>query len=402
MTRVLHLYSNRKWTGPADHALNLVAWLRIHRDFQAYFACGRRKGLANRLQEKADERDVPHFDNLLLNKHLNWTIIPDIFTLKKIVARESINLIHSHQDNDALTAVLAGFGKILVRTCYEGEPAPLYVRRRFIFRNTARIMTASLRVQAYLSQAFPEKWVEQVDIPVDLEKFSPAPKSEKLCREFGIMRDEPVAGIVARVQKHKNFRLLLNAIEEVVREIPRFKFLIVGRGTHIDTLARQPVIQKGLQNNVIFTGYRSDDYQDVLNLFDYMIFLHPGSDGSCRAVREALACGKPVVAIRKGILPELIKDRETGMLVEDQPHDLARAMITMYRENEYRLQCSRAARKYTEDILNPERYVKKVLACYESLCDVKGTDCIDKSPREGREELNTLHANKDLEKNRAR
>ena len=367
MTRVLHLYSNRKWTGPADHALNLVSWLRKDRDFQAYFACGRRKGLKNRLQEKADERHVPHFDNLQLNKHLNWRIIPDIFTLRKVVARESISVIHSHQDNDALTAVMAGFGNILVRTCYEGEPAPLFLRRRFILRNTALIMTASLRVQAYLSQVFPEKRVEQVDIPVDLEKFRPAPKSEKLCVEFGITTDSPVAGIVARVQKHRNFPLLLNAIEEVVREIPQFKFLIVGRGTHIDTLARQPVLQKGLQKNAIFTGYRSDDYQDVLNLFDYKIFLHPGSDGSCRAVREALACGKPVVATRKGILPELIKDRETGMLVDENPHDLARAMINMYRENEYRLRCSHAARKYAEETLRPERYLKKVRGCYKSI-----------------------------------
>jgi glycosyltransferase involved in cell wall biosynthesis len=339
----------------------------MEQDCQAYFACGHRKGLVNHLQDKADERHVPHFDNLLLNKHLNWRIIPDIFTLKNIVARESIDLIHSHQDNDALTAVLAGFGKILVRTLYDGDPSPLYLRRRLILRNTSRIMTASSRVQTYFSQVFPEKRIEQVDIPVNLEKFRPALKSEKLCLEFGITKDEPVAGIVARVQKHRNFSLLLTAIEEVLREIPQFKLMIVGRGTHIDTLARQPVIHKGLHNNVIFTGYRGDDYHEVLNLFDYKIFLHPGSDGACRAVREALACGKPVVAIRKGILPELIKDRETGMLVEDQPHDLARAMITMYRENEYRLQCSHAARKYAEEILRPERYVKKVRSCYESI-----------------------------------
>jgi glycosyltransferase involved in cell wall biosynthesis len=367
MIRVLNLYSNDKWTGPADHALNLTALLSKNRDFQAYFACGRRKGLPNHLQNKADERHVPHFDNLRLNKHLNWTLIPDVFALKKIVARESIGLIHSHQNNDALTAVLAGFGNILMRTCYEGEPEPLNLRQRFFFRNTARIMTASIRVKAYLSQIFPEKWIEQVDIPVDIKKFRPAPKSEKLCQEFGITRAEPVAGIVARVQKHRDFPLLLNAMEEVVREIPRFKLLIVGRGTHIDTVARQRVIRKGLQNNVVFTGYRSDDYRDVLNLFDYKIFLHPGSDGACRAVREALACGKPVVATRRGILQELINNGETGMLVDDQPHDLAEAMITMCREDEYRQKCSSAARKYAIDILSPERYVAKVLGCYKSM-----------------------------------
>ena len=375
MKRVLHLYSNWKWTGPADHALNLVSWLRTNQDLQTFFACGRgRKGLINRLRNKADERHIPHIDDFFLNKHLNYRIVPDIFLLKRFAAREGIDLIHSHQDNDALTAVLAGFGNTLVSTCYDGEPVPVYLRRRFILRNTARIMTTSFRVQAFLSRIFPEKWIEHVDIPVDLKEFRPAPKNEKLCLEFGITTDKPVAGIVARVQKHKNFSLLLHALEEVVREIPQFKFLIVGRGSQIDALARRPVIQKGLQKNVIFTGYRGNDYRDVLNLLDYKVFLHAGSDGSCRAVREALACGKPVVALKRGILPELIRDGETGTLVDEQPHDLARGIITMFRDKERRLRCSSAARKYAEDVLSPERYVKKVLACYESIVAGNGAN----------------------------
>ena len=367
MTRVLHLFSNRKWTGPADHALNLASWLSARSDLRIIFACGRRRGLANHILDKANERNIRHINDFLLNKHLNWRIIPDIFSLKKVVARESIDIIHSHQDNDALTAVLAGFGSMLVRTCYEGQPVRLSFRRRFILHNTARIMAASLRVQDYLSRIFPEKWIEQIDIPVDLEKFRPAPKSEQLRLAFGLTTDDPVAGIVARVQKHRDFPLLLSAVEEVVSEIPQFKLLIVGRGTHIDTIARQPVKKRRLQNNVIFTGYRDDDYQDVLNLFDFKIFIHPGSDGSCRAVREALASGKPVVATRRGILPELIKDGKTGLLVDDNPHDLARAIITMFREKEKRMNFSRAARKYAEDVLNQQRYVEKVLVCYKTI-----------------------------------
>jgi glycosyltransferase involved in cell wall biosynthesis len=310
---------------------------------------------------------IPHIDELRLNKHLNWTIIPDVLSLRKIFALESIDLIHSHQDNDALTAILSGFGTKLVRTCYDGEPTPLLIRRRFAYHSAARIMTASRRVQAHLLQVFPEKWIEQVDIPVDLAKFRPTPKNEKLQAEFGIDTNEPVAGIVARVQKHRKFPLLLSALEEVVKVIPRFKLLIVGRGTHIDSIARQPVIQKGLEKSVIFTGYRDNDYPDVLNLIDFKVFLHPGSDGACRAVREALACGKPVVGARRGILPELIKDGETGILFDDQPHNLARAMIIMYQEKDYRLKCSRNARKFAEDTLDPDKYVQKVLACYGSI-----------------------------------
>ena len=371
--KILHLYSNNKWTGPADHALNLAAWLKTREDIKAFFACGRRRGMQNQLYEKTRRRHLDLVTGLFLIKHLSWKILPDIYSLKRIVARKQIHLIHSHQDNDALTAVLAGFGNRLIRTCYDGEPVPLNSRQRFFFHRTAKILTASLKMKAHLAEIFPDQDIEQVDIPVDPDLFCPLDKRAKLLAEFGLTAETPVGGIVARVQKHRNFSLLLDAIEQVVGEIPDFKFLIVGRGTHIDTVARQPVSRRGPGNNVIFTGYRNDDYRDVLNLFDYKIFLVPGSDGSCRAVREALACGKPVIAARKGILPELIRDGETGLLIEDKPADLARAMITMIRENDFRLRCSRAARQYAETILSPERYIRKVVACYESL--VSGVRC---------------------------
>ena len=370
--KILHLYSNFKWTGPADHALNLASWLEAFGKMNVYFACARRRrGLQSHLYRKAIERDLAYLDGMFLNKHLSWKIIPDIFSLKNMVAHNRIDLIHSHQDNDALIAVLSGFGDRLIRTCYDGEPAPLTARQRFTFGRTAKIMTASLAVQAHLSEILPDKPIEHVDIPVDGSRFYPRSKNEKLLTEFGVTASEPVAGIVARVQKHRKFDLLLNAVEQVVREIPHFKFLIVGRGTHIDTLARQPVKQRGLEKNVIFTGYRKDDYSEVVNLFDFKIFLTPGSDGSCRAVREALACGKPIIASRTGILPELIEDGKTGFLVEDRTADLVRAMLSMAREHDFRQQCSHAARHYALNILSPERYVRKVAGCYESLWDKK-------------------------------
>jgi len=365
--KILHLYSNHKWTGPADHALNLVAWLKRAEGVEALFACGRRPGMENHLYQKARQRRLDCINALALKKHLSWKILPDVYSLKKVVAHQQVDLIHSHQDNDALTAVLAGFGNRMVRTCYDGDPSALNFRQRFFYQRTAKIMTASCRLQAHLTKIYPDKDIQQVDIPVDPELFRPLKKSARLLAELGLEADTPLGGIVARVQKHRNFSLLLDAIEEVVKVIPDFKFLIVGRGTHIDTVARQPVKRRGLDKNVIFTGYRQEDYRDVLNLLDYKIFLVPGSDGSCRAAREALACAKPVVAARRGILPELITDGETGILIEEKPADLARAIMTMIEDNDFRRRCSRAARQYAKTVLSPERYVKKVTACYDSM-----------------------------------
>jgi glycosyltransferase involved in cell wall biosynthesis len=48
---------------------------------------------------------------------------------------------------------------------------------------------------------------------------------------------------------------------------------------------------------------------------DVLVYPIPGSDKSCRTVREAMAAGVPVIAPEVGFLPELIQDHSTGRLM---------------------------------------------------------------------------------------
>ena len=75
----------------------------------------------------------------------------------------------------------------------------------------------------------------------------------------------------------------------------------------------------------IFAGYRSADYPDVLRASDVFTLLVPGSDGSCRALLEAAACGIPAVTTGLGTLPEIVSHGETGFVVEAEPDRLAAA-----------------------------------------------------------------------------
>jgi hypothetical protein len=42
-------------------------------------------------------------------------------------------------------------------------------------------------------------------------------------------------------------------------------------------------------------------------------------------------------------------------------------MVTLFRENHQRLELARAARNYAQHTLNPDRYLKKVTAGYDSI-----------------------------------
>jgi len=105
------------------------------------------------------------------------------------------------------------------------------------------------------------------------------------------------------------------------------------------------VRERGLDGTVILPGYLTgDEYAGTLAALDVAVFLVPGSDGTCRAVREALAMGLPVIAARRGMLPELVRDGETGLIIDDTPENLAQALVRLARDRETRLRMSELAR----------------------------------------------------------
>ena len=365
--RVLHLFSNHKWTGPADHALNLVAGLARLPGLQPFLACGRRPGSANQLQAKAGQHHLKLVHGYHMSKHLDWRIMADILRLRRQIKAGSYDLVHSHLVNDTLTSALAGAGPRMVSSVYAGDPAELNWRQRASLSRAALVLTASSRVRDFLTDRLPGKAVRHLDVPVDLTRFAPRPKQRRLLNEFGFGPQTPVAGIVARVQRHRRFDLLLRAVRQAADRIPEFRFLIIGRGTLIDELARRPVARLGLEDRVVFAGYRGEDYPAVLNILDFKLFLIPGSDGACRAVREALACGKPVLASRRGILPELISDGHNGRLVEQTPESISEAIVELCRDRSLLQRWAGNAREYALRHFDPDKYVSEVVDGYRQV-----------------------------------
>ena len=132
----------------------------------------------------------------------------------------------------------------------------------------------------------------------------------------------PVVGIVARVQAHRRFDLLLEAFEVLLRSQPEARLLVVGRGTRRAELLDEPVRRRGLADRVVAAGYRTDDYAAVLRSMDVFTYLVPGSDGTCRALLEAGALALPAVVSRRGALAEIVEDERSGLVVDEAPEAL--------------------------------------------------------------------------------
>ncbi len=377
--KILHLFSNWKWTGPAEPALNLCL-AQKNMGHNASFACGAApKGFENIVAAKAAERGLSAITRFNLKKHFRVARnLSDIFRLGKFIQNEGFDVVHTHLPNDHLIGALAARRSsknvLLVRTCYSGEPLRRSIRNSYLLKKCADgLITVSESGKAGNIARFllNNERVIKVDGAVDLVRFNPNNVKRDLKESLGIKQGDIVAGIIARVQRHRQFDMLLKATAIAVKSEPRLKLLIIGRGTNIEELAVNPVKELNIQDNVIFSGYRKDDYVDVLDCMDINIFIVPGSDGSCRAVREAMAMGKPVISSSRGILPELVVDGEAGFIVDENPIEFAGAILKLAKDCELRDKLGNSAREKALRDFDLTKQAEMVNAFYQKLSELQ-------------------------------
>jgi len=372
--KILHIFSNWKWTGPAEHALNTAIMLK-RAGHDVTFACAAPPANApESLAAAAISAGIPPVTPFTLNKHFNLSDnLSDISRLRSFLKKEKFDLIHTHMTNDHL---LAGFaaklikGKTpIVRTCYDGNGIQSTIKNRLLLSTmTDGLITISesTRRQIMSTYSLPAKKIWKVHVPVDLAKFNPDVVQN--CRaQYRLSPDDIVGGIVARVQKHRRFGVLLEALAIVLREFPQLKFMIIGRGTHIEEIAVKPSMKMGIRPNLIFTGYKAEDFRETLACLNFKVFLVPGSDGACRAVREAMAMGIPIIAARRGMLPEIVENNREGLIIDDKPEYLADAMMTLVDNPGIRQAMGQNALKKAREEFDLETQAKKIEQIYQEV-----------------------------------
>ncbi|PIE22060.1 MAG: hypothetical protein CSA62_14240 [Planctomycetota bacterium] len=361
--RVLQLYSNYKWTGPADLALLQTKALMEHApevDVRFALSAWTHPGEVHAMRRRAEELGLDCVEGLQLRRHYHLpTILGDASRLARLVDDEKLDVLHCHQSGDHFLAALAAGQAVrrvaIVRSFWE-ERIPLRVGRMlFAFqRSDALIGPFAGRVRA-LGQRFDLPAGRVHLLPPILDASFDLPSAEErdsarrsLLSEFGIEGEPFLIGLTARIQRKRRWDLAWDTIQELVRKVPAARLCVLGRPDEgvFDEICRAPVMRRGLSEQVLFLGYRRGaEYRRALAAFDAFLFLVAGSDATSRALREAMASGLPPVVTDAAPLPEIVGEGRFGALSAADPAQLARALRELAESPDLRAERSARARE---------------------------------------------------------
>ena len=379
--KILHLFSNWKWTGPADPMLNLCKGLE-KRGHDVTFAYRKPPlPVEDSIEKRVLRSGIKATDRFRLDhsvKLYHPSFLPvhlrDLSDLTHYLREEKFDILNVHHSHGHLLGGIAakrsGHPVIVIRSDHKRDPLKPSLGNRFLISQlTDGMITFSERARREDSEHFnlPLERVEKISPALDLNRYDPKGKFKDMRTLFGIGPEEIVIGMIARYQKYRRTAVFLEAVKTVAKEFQNAKVLLVGRSSQMEQSVIQPMKQLGVEKWVVLAGYRTDDYLDTLACMDIFVFLMAGSDGTARALREAMAMGKAVIVANRGMLPELVEDGISGLVVNDTPEEMARAVLRLLRHPEMREALGKAAYRKAHQDFQLDRQVEAVERFYQRM-----------------------------------
>jgi glycosyltransferase involved in cell wall biosynthesis len=246
---------------------------------------------------------------------------------------------------------------------------PLRSATRYAARHAARVIAPDASMVDEVQEHLGVESERIVVVPnaIDLEEIDRQREPVSL-GELGIDDTQTVLLSVGRLEDNKGFVDLVNALADVVDEMPpKWRWVLVGDGparSRIDNA----VHARGIGNHTLLAGSVSEAALHALyERAD--LFVHPTLyEGSSMVTLEAMAHRTPVIATRVGGIPDKVVDGISGLLVT--PGDveaLGRSIAAALSERDMLSEWGVEGRRIAEEAFSWTKRTAEILALYESL-----------------------------------
>ncbi len=148
---------------------------------------------------------------------------------------------------------------------------------------------------------------------------------------------------------------------ETAKQLKNCTFKIAGTGPLLEEF------KKNSPENIEFLGFKTGtELENLIQNASFTLTLSEGIENSPMTIIEGYAHGKPCIACRIGGIPELVKENETGFLVDPKSVEDLKKIIryTQTLPDEDYLRLSLNARNFAENSFDPEQYYENLMVLY--------------------------------------
>ena len=306
-----------------------------------------------------------------LNLRSQWQLTSAVRKLAKLLRQQSPQLVQTflYHANvvGTLAARRAGVAHVVtgVRTS-----DPRWSRawiERLVTRNVDRIVCVSRQVAEYCAQRCGFAKHKLVVIPngIDLSRFTGvAPLAGAA---LGLPPGRKAIVFVGRLDRQKGLDELLRVAPHIFRELAQHDLLLVGKGKQREEL-EDLAIRLAIRSRVHFAGWRAD-VPAILAAAE-MLVLPSRWEGMPNVVLEAMASGKPVVAMKAEGVEDLLGEGARAQSVPLGEGDaLAAAIIQLAQNPQLADELGKSNRARAAIEFSLTAMVSKYEQLYSELCE---------------------------------
>jgi glycosyltransferase involved in cell wall biosynthesis len=368
--RFLFTLAYPDWTGPAEPMAQLALAL-LERDHQVMiWSDGKRSGdLAERLTSLGLANAQPLN---LSRKSGPIAIASDIARAGDLVRGHFDRIVcHMSADQMILGQSKRSHGVPVLRHIQNIGGQTTRPGRGLLLRSADGLLVPSPEhhVRALDLSGFAPERIGVLPGAVDLQRFRPGAGGD-LRQRMGLSGDDLLLISVSRMKPERRQMDLLEALAAVAAKRPDLHLALVGRGEFQADLQAFISAQPQLRGRVLFAGYADGDrLPEAFGSCDASVWLAEGNDGTCRAVGQSLACGKPVLGAELGAIRAALEPHpQAGWLVPPRRVADLRLALLALPPRAALAERSSLCRAAAEADWDPAKRCDRFLALSASLC----------------------------------
>lgn len=344
--KILHVIASTGVGGAEKHLLDLCLQQR-DLGVRICVALPKEGALSHALHAHA-------IDYLLIQAGGRWHPLA-LWSLRQVIRRLQPDLIHAHMLKSASMVGSVERSIPCIATAHN------IVKHLQPFRHCQHVICVSDMVRDSLCHlGYPAVKTTVVHNAVNTQAFNAGKRDEVRNRQG--WQGQLIVLCVARLVPAKGQTYAIDALAQLLPQLPNIRLVLVGEGADREKLQRQ-ADKRGVSGHLNLMGSR-DDVADLLAATD--IYLQPSiKEGFCIAFLEAMVTGLACIGTRTGAIPTMLESGVNGILIPPgESGAIVDAIMSIATNADRRARYAQAARITAQTQFSPEKQARDTLNVY--------------------------------------